>query len=147
MPLNQTAMFGSPFGPKVAFLSMTGRETMGRPFLFEVDLISDSDALDLKEILAKPASVIMERMLIGSMPAARVGDMMVCVGPPDVIAKGSTIVLIGGMPAARMLDLSAHGGSIAIGLPTVLIGDAGSAQQDALKNAAGSGAPFAEVCP
>lgn len=62
-------------------------------------------------------------------------------------AKGSTIVLIGGMPAARMLDLSAHAGSIAIGLPTVLIGDAGSAQQDALKNAAGNGAPFAEVCP
>src|ERR1041384_1767691 len=62
MPLSRTAMFGSPFGPKVAFLSMTGRETMGRPFLFEVDLISDSDTLDLKEILARPASVIMERM-------------------------------------------------------------------------------------
>jgi uncharacterized protein involved in type VI secretion and phage assembly len=41
---------------------MTGRETMGRPFSFEVDLLSDSDSLDLKEILAKPASVILERL-------------------------------------------------------------------------------------
>jgi hypothetical protein len=81
------------------------------------------------------------------MPAARAGDMLVCVGPPDVIAKGSTIVLIGGMPAARMGDLSGHGGSIAVGLPTVLIGDASSAQEDALKSAAASGAPLAEHCP
>ena len=28
-------------------------------------------------------------VLIGMMPAARVGDMATCVGPPDVIAKGS----------------------------------------------------------
>jgi len=55
-------MFASPFGPGVAFLSMTGRETMGRPFSFEVDLLSDSDSLDLKEILAKPASVVLERL-------------------------------------------------------------------------------------
>lgn len=55
-------MFASPFGPSVAFLSMTGRETMGRPFSFEVDLLSSSDSLDLREILAKPASVLMERM-------------------------------------------------------------------------------------
>jgi len=61
-------------------------------------------------------------VLIGSMPAARVGDMCTCVGPPDVIAMGSTTVLIGGMPAARMLDTTAHGGTIMLGLPTVLIG-------------------------
>jgi uncharacterized Zn-binding protein involved in type VI secretion len=48
--------------------------------------------------------------------------MCVCVGPPDVIAKGSMTVLINSMPAARMGDLTAHGGSIVIGLPTVLIG-------------------------
>ena len=94
-----------------------------------------------------PISIGCPTVLIGSMPAARVGDMLVCVGPPDVIAKGSMVVLIGGMPAARMLDLTAHAGSIVLGLPTVLIGDAGSAQSDALKSAAGNGAPFAEVCP
>jgi len=60
-------------------------------------------------------------VLIGGMPAARVGDMAVCVGPPDVIALGSFTVLIGGMPAARMGDLMSHGGTIVLGCPTVLI--------------------------
>jgi uncharacterized Zn-binding protein involved in type VI secretion len=60
--------------------------------------------------------------LIGGMPAARVGDMAVCVGPPDVIALGSFTTLIGGMPAARLGDLTAHGGAIVVGAPTVLIG-------------------------
>lgn len=61
-------------------------------------------------------------VLIGRMPAAVVGDNLVCVGPPDTIIKGSATVLIGGKPAARMGDATAHGGSIAIGNPTVLIG-------------------------
>lgn len=61
-------------------------------------------------------------VLIGGMPAARVGDMAVCVGPPDSIAVGSSTVLIGGMPAARMGDSTAHGGTIVVGCPTVLIG-------------------------
>jgi uncharacterized Zn-binding protein involved in type VI secretion len=60
--------------------------------------------------------------LIGGMPAARVGDMCVCVGPPDVIAMGSTTTLIGGQPAARLGDLTGHGGTIVLGCPTVLIG-------------------------
>ena len=61
-------------------------------------------------------------VLIGGMPAARVGDMAICVGPPDTILVGSATVLIGGMPAARMGDSTAHGGIIVLGLPTVLIG-------------------------
>ncbi len=61
-------------------------------------------------------------VLIGKLPAARVGDMLVCVGPPDVIVKGSSSVMIGGVPAARMGDSTAHGGSIVIGEPTVMIG-------------------------
>jgi uncharacterized Zn-binding protein involved in type VI secretion len=60
-------------------------------------------------------------VLIGGLPAARVGDMCVCVGPPDVIALGSFTVLIGGQPAARMGDMTAHGGAIVVGCPTVLI--------------------------
>jgi uncharacterized Zn-binding protein involved in type VI secretion len=48
--------------------------------------------------------------------------MCVCIGPPDVIAMGSTTVLIGNKPAARVGDTTAHGGSIVLGLPTVLIG-------------------------
>ncbi len=61
-------------------------------------------------------------VLIGMLPAARVGDMATCVGPPDVIALGSFTVLIGGMPAARMGDMTAHGGSIVMGEMTVMIG-------------------------
>ena len=60
-------------------------------------------------------------VLIGGMPAARVGDMCVCVGPPDVIALGSFKVLIGGMPAAKLTSMTAHGGMIVMGCPTVLI--------------------------
>lgn len=61
-------------------------------------------------------------VLIGSLPAARVGDVVTCVGPPDTIAQGSATVMIGGQPAARMGDLTAHGGVIVSGQPTVLIG-------------------------
>ncbi len=61
-------------------------------------------------------------VLIGGLPAARMGDMALCVGPPDRIVKGSSTVLIGGQPAARMGDATAHGGVIVIGCPTVLIG-------------------------
>ncbi|WP_394125426.1 PAAR domain-containing protein [Vibrio hepatarius] len=61
-------------------------------------------------------------VLVGNMPAATMGDMCVCVGPPDSIIKGSATVLIMNKPAARMGDTTAHGGSIVLGMPTVLIG-------------------------
>ena len=61
-------------------------------------------------------------VLIGGMPAARLGDMCTCVGPPDAILMGSVTVMIANQPAARMGDPTAHGGSIVLGLPTVLIG-------------------------
>lgn len=61
-------------------------------------------------------------VLIGGMPAAVVGDMATCSGPPDTIIAGSSTVMIGGMPAARLGDSTAHGGSIVLGEFTVLIG-------------------------
>lgn len=61
-------------------------------------------------------------VLIANMPAARVMDMCVCVGPPDMIAMGAFTVLIGGMPAAQMGSLTAHGGTVVLGAPTVLVG-------------------------
>jgi uncharacterized Zn-binding protein involved in type VI secretion len=64
-------------------------------------------------------------VFIGGMPAAVVGNMCTCVGPPDSIVKGSLGVFICGMPAARMGDMTVHGGSIVMGCPTVLIGDMG----------------------
>jgi uncharacterized Zn-binding protein involved in type VI secretion len=61
-------------------------------------------------------------VLIGGLPAARVGDALTCTGPPDTIAMGSGTVMIGGRPAARMGDSTAHGGTLVVGLPTVIIG-------------------------
>ena len=61
-------------------------------------------------------------VLAGKIPQARVSDICVCVGPPDVIALGSFTVLVQSLPAARIGDLTAHGGAIVVGLPTVLIG-------------------------
>ena len=61
-------------------------------------------------------------VMIGKMPAALVGDMCICVGPPDTIVMGSTTVFIGGMPAAQMGSSTAHGGSILLGEFTVMIG-------------------------
>ncbi len=114
-------------------------------------------------------------VLIGGMPAAVMGDMCVCVGPPDTIIMGSTGVFFGKMPAARMGDPTAHGGTIVLGCPTVLIGETSSggaggisampvsvlqnvmnnvpakdaqkiAQVIALKDAAADGTPFCEPC-
>ena len=61
-------------------------------------------------------------VMIGGAPAARVGDLAVCLGPPDAIAMGSATVFIGGQPAARMGDAMAHGGAVVVGFPTVIIG-------------------------
>lgn len=61
-------------------------------------------------------------VLIGGKPAAVMGDMCTCVGPPDTIVMGQPNVLIGGKPAATLGSMTAHGGSITVGEPTVLIG-------------------------
>ena len=105
------------------------------------------------------------------MPQARVTDIAICVGPPDLIVKGAFTVLVGSLPAARMGDMTAHGGVIVTGAPTVLIGDAGgggggggggaggmgmgngagafanpAAQAKAMIAASKDGTPFCEVC-
>jgi uncharacterized Zn-binding protein involved in type VI secretion len=101
-------------------------------------------------------------VLIGGLPAARVGDKALCVGPIDAIVSGSTNVLIGGMPAARLGDSCAHGGKIVWGCMTVHIGTSGKgpgagmtmfdatvgskAQRLTFQKAKQKGAPFAEVC-
>jgi len=71
-------------------------------------------------------------VLIGGMPAARVGDMHTCpmvtgvvphVGGP--ITMGSATVLIGGQPAARVGDMATCTGppdAIAMGAMNVIIG-------------------------
>jgi hypothetical protein len=78
--------------------------------------------------------------LIGFMPAARVGDKLTCVGPPDAIKQGESTVLIGNKAAARLGDPTNHGGVVIVGDPTVLIGS--SAQAETLK----TNKPFCEEC-
>src|SRR3990172_5958375 len=82
-------------------------------------------------------------VLIGGLPAARVGDIATCVGPPDAIVVGAFTVLIGGQPAARIGDTTPHGGHIVLGMPAVLIGAGGAggggAPASAFGNAAQSG--------
>ena len=69
-----------------------------------------------------PIAMGFPTVLTGAMPQATVSNMCVCVGPPDSIVKGSATVLVGGLPAARLGDMTAHGGTIVMGCPTVLIG-------------------------
>jgi uncharacterized Zn-binding protein involved in type VI secretion len=93
------------------------------------------------------------QVLIGGLPAARLGDFCVCVGPPAPIAMGSFTVLIGGKPAARVGDMTGHGGTIMPpGCPTVLIGDAGGGAGGpagfTMAGARASGAAFTRTtCP
>ena len=63
-------------------------------------------------------------ILINGKPAALMGDMCTCVGPPDVIAQGAPNVFFNGVPVACQGDLTAHGGVITVGEPNVIIGSA-----------------------
>lgn len=62
-------------------------------------------------------------VIIGGEPAAVVGTLCTCAGPPDTITKGSQSVLFGGKGAARMGDTTAHQGQVTGGLSSVIIGD------------------------
>jgi uncharacterized Zn-binding protein involved in type VI secretion len=80
---------------------------------------------------------------IGYLPAARAGDQCLCigVGTLDEIKEGASTVLIGGKPAARFGDKTAHNGVVAVGCPTVHIGN--TPQGAALMKA---GAPLVKIC-
>lgn len=94
-------------------------------------------------------------VLIGGMPAARLADMHACpmcngpqphVGGP--IMMGSSGVLIGGMPAARQGDMATCAGppdTIAMGCPTVLIGEVSPASAGTAAAAGGAGAAGAQA--
>lgn len=94
---------------------------------FPAARMGDSTAHGGKIVMGFPT------VLIGGLPAARVGDMHVCplvtalvphVGGP-ILPPGAPTVLIGGMPAARVTNPCTCVGppdSIVSGFPTVLIG-------------------------
>jgi uncharacterized Zn-binding protein involved in type VI secretion len=75
-------------------------------------------------------------VLIEFLPAARMTDMLTCVGPPDMIMMGSPTVLIQFLMAARMGDPTVHGGVIVLGAPTVMIGEVGMGLPEAMQPAA-----------
>jgi len=79
-------------------------------------------------------------VLIGFQPAARVGDSLVCIGPPDSISAGEPTVVIGNKDAARMGDPTSHGGRLVLGHPTVFIGSTSQAE------ALATDLPFCEEC-
>lgn len=87
-------------------------------------------------------------VIIGHMPAARVGDAVVCIpiGPTDKISEGSSTVVINHRAAARRTDPCTHieGSKIVGGCPTVVIGD--SPQSFTFRAAARRGTPFCEEC-
>ena len=83
-------------------------------------------------------------VLIGFTAAAREGDKATCTGPPDGIKRGEPTVLIGGQPAARQGDPTEHGGVIAAGCPTVLIGSTVQGRSQTI--AAEHGSPFCAEC-
>ena len=61
-------------------------------------------------------------VLVAGLPAATATSVCVCVGPPDMVVMGSPTVLMNGLPAARLTSLTAHGGTVVLGAPTVLVG-------------------------
>lgn len=99
---------------------------MGMPAARITDMHTCPMVTGLVPHVGGPIVTGMWTVLTGMMPQARVTDIAVCVGPPDMIVKGAFTVLVGGMPAARIGDMTVHGGVIVTGLPTVLIGDGGA---------------------
>jgi uncharacterized Zn-binding protein involved in type VI secretion len=91
-----------------------------------------------------PIGVGSPTVKIGGLPAARVGDLATCIGPPDVIADGEPTVVIEHKQAARVGSATAHGGLIVAGCGTVIIGSSG--QADALRKAAQDATPMCETC-
>lgn len=66
-------------------------------------------------------------VLTGKLPQARVTDQALCVGPIDILVKGSPTVLVNKLPAVRIIvDTTAHGGMVVMGCFTVWIGDGGA---------------------
>ena len=79
-------------------------------------------------------------VIIGFQLAARVGDSLVCCGPPDTISQGEPSVVIGNQDSARYGDPTVHGGKLVSGCPSVIIGS--SNQAETLK----TDKPFCEEC-
>ena len=83
-------------------------------------------------------------VIVENQPAARVGDLAVCVPAIDAVAMGSPTVIIGNKPAARVGDPMLHGGIIVTGASSVVIGVPW--QAPVLLAAARDGSPLMQMC-
>lgn len=84
-------------------------------------------------------------VMAGGVPVSVMGDFAVCAGPPDTMPSGSATVFAEGRSVVRITDMSAHGGVILVGLPTVMVGDsggAGSSQAATMSAAKAGGSAF-----
>lgn len=57
----KAAQFLSPLGEKLVFYAMRGREALGQPYSYEVDVLSEDPNVELSALLGQPATVALER--------------------------------------------------------------------------------------
>jgi uncharacterized Zn-binding protein involved in type VI secretion len=95
---------------------------MGRPAARVTDMQTCPMVTGVVPHVGGPITLGAPAVLVGGLPAARIGDGHQCVGPPGTMALGSFTVLVAGQPASRTGDVTAHGGAVVGGCPTVLIG-------------------------
>jgi len=49
----------TPLGEALQFHRLVGRETLSQPYVFDVDLLGGSNAIDPAALLGKPATVVL----------------------------------------------------------------------------------------
>ena len=118
---------------------------MGKPAARITDMHTCPMVTGLVPHVGGPIVLGSFNVLTGKLPQARVSDMLVCVGPPDVIAMGSSGVFVNSLPAARMGDQTAHGGVIVLGDFTVLIGETAGGGGGGAGIAGSAASAFAEA--
>jgi uncharacterized Zn-binding protein involved in type VI secretion len=92
-----------------------------------------------------PVSTGATKVFVNGLPAARVGDQLVCGTGVDTITEGSSTVNIEGKAAARKGDKTDHCGALATGSPNVNIGSGSGGAAGALGAAAKSGTALVEM--
>ena len=63
-------------------------------------------------------------VLVNGTPVSLMGDACVCCGPPDMIAQGYPGIMVDGIPVVVQNCMTAHGGTIPMGVPGVTVGNA-----------------------
>ena len=96
---------------------------MGTPASRIGDITSPCPMLCAPGCIHGPETLVMgaPTVLVAGSPVSRVGDIAVGCGPPAPVSMGSPTVIVAGMPCARIGSITAHGSSLILGAPTVLV--------------------------